>query len=83
MCFAVMKALRFADTQVSCFEAWKRSHMGFAALLCRRFADAEESCIHAANRSKMGSAAPEVFNLLMLKNRFFRLRHVQIRALPS
>ena len=45
-----MKGLRFAHTQESCFEAWKRSHMGCAALLCRRFADAQESCIHAANR---------------------------------
>ncbi len=50
MVFAVMKGLRFADTQVSCFEAWKSSHMCRAALLCGRFADAEESRIQAANR---------------------------------
>ena len=83
MRFAVMKGLRFAETQESCFEAWKRLHMGCAALLCRRFADAQESCTQAANRSKMGSAAPAVFNLLMLRNRFFRLRNVQIWAVPS
>ena len=39
---AVMKRLRFADTQESCFEAWKRSHMGCAALICGRFYDAQE-----------------------------------------
>ena len=52
-----MKGLRFADTTESCFEAWKRSHMGRAAHLCGRFADAQESRIQAANRSKMGSVA--------------------------
>ena len=51
----VMKGLRFADTQESCFESWKRSYMGFAALLCGLFADAQELSIQAANRSKMGS----------------------------
>ena len=40
---AVMKRLRFADTQELCFEAWKRSHMGCAALICGRFDDALES----------------------------------------
>ena len=34
MGFAVMKGLRFADTQESCFEAWKLLHMDCAALLC-------------------------------------------------
>ncbi len=62
MDLAVMKGLRFADTQGSCFEAWKRSHMSCVALLRGRFTDAQESCIQAANRSKMGSVAPEVFN---------------------
>ena len=40
---AVMKRLRFTDTQESCFEAWKRSHMGCAALICGPFYDAQES----------------------------------------
>ena len=40
---AVLKRLRFADTQELCFEAWKRSHMGCAALICGRFDDALES----------------------------------------
>ena len=70
-----MKFLRFADTQESCFEAWKSSEMGCADLLCGRFAFAQESRIQAANHSKMVSAAPPVLNLLMLKNRLFRLRN--------
>ena len=78
MGFAVMKGLRFGDTQESCFETWKRSYMGCAALLCGRFADAQESRIQAANRSKIWSAATPVFNLLMLSNRLFRLLNVQI-----
>ena len=44
-----MKGLRFADTQESCFESWKRSHMGCTAMLCSRFADdAQESRIQGA-----------------------------------
>ena len=49
MCSAIMKRLRFAYTQESCFDAWKRSHMG---------------CY--------------VVDLLIPKNRVFRLRNVQI-----
>ena len=58
MGFAVTKGLRYGDAQVSCFEAWKRSHMVCAALICGRFTDAQAWCIQAANRSKMGSAVP-------------------------
>ena len=83
MDFPVMKGLRFADTQESCFEVWKCSHMRCAALLCGRFADAQESRIQPANRTKMGSAAPLVFNLLMLRNRLFRLQNIQMWAVPS
>ena len=50
------------------------------ALLYDRIADAQESRIQAAKRSKLGSAAPPVFNLLMFRNRLFRLRNVQIWA---
>ena len=83
MVFGVIKGLRFGNTQESCFEAWKRSNMDCAALLCVRFAVAQNSCIQAEKRSKMWSAAPAVFNLLMLRNRLFRLRNVQIWAVPS
>ena len=31
---AVIKGLGFADTQESCLEAWKPSHMSSATLLC-------------------------------------------------
>ena len=54
-----MKGLRFADTQDSCFEAWKRSHMGYYALLCGRFAESQESRFQALKRSNMGSAVLE------------------------
>ena len=56
MCSAVMKGLRFADTQESCFEAWKRSHIGCSTLLCGRFDDSQESPFQASKRSNMGSA---------------------------
>ena len=49
---AVMKLLRFADSQESRFQASKPSNMGCAALLCGRFAYGQESSIQAANRSK-------------------------------
>ena len=54
-----MKELRFADTQDSCFEAWKSSHMCCSALLCGRFADTQESRFQASKHSNMGSAALE------------------------
>ena len=57
--------------------------MGCVALLCGRYADDQESRIQAANRSIMGSAVPLVFNLLMLRNRLFTLRNVQMWAVPS
>ena len=51
-----MKGLRFANTQESCFEAWKRSYMGNSALLCGRFDNSQESRFQASKRSNMGSA---------------------------
>ena len=83
MGIAVMKGIRFADTQKSSFEALKRSYMGCAELLCVRFAAAQEPRIQAANHSKIGSAVPAVFNLLMLRNRLFRLRNIEIWAVSS
>ena len=70
MGIAVMKCLRFADTQESCFEAWKRSYLSCAALQCGRLAYAQESRNQAAKCSKMGSAATAVCNFLMLRNRY-------------
>ena len=48
-----MKGLRFADTQESCFEARKRSHMGCATLLCGRFVDVQELRFKSENLSDM------------------------------
>ena len=56
---AVMKGLRFADTQESCFEAWNRSHMSCSALLCGLFADFQESRFQSTKRSNMCSAVLE------------------------
>ena len=60
MCSAIIKELRFANSQESCFEAWKRSHMGCSALLCCRFDDSQESRFQASKRSNIGSAVKEV-----------------------
>ncbi len=56
---AVMKGLRFADTQELCFEAWKSSHKSCSAQLCGRFADSQESRLKASIRSNMCSAVME------------------------
>ena len=56
----VMKGLRFAYTQESCSEAWKRSHMCCSAQLCVRLADFQESRFQASKRSNMGSDVLEV-----------------------
>ena len=55
----VMKGLRFADTQESCFEACKSSHMACSALLCVRFADSQESRFQSSKRLNIGSAVLE------------------------
>ena len=56
---AVMKGLRFADTQELCFEYWKRSNMACSALLCCRFADSQKSRFQASKRSNMVSGVLE------------------------
>ena len=55
----IMKGLRFVDTQESCFEAWKLSHLTCFALLCDQFADSQISRFQASKRSNMGSAVLE------------------------
>ncbi len=54
-----MKGLRFADTQKSCFEAWKHSHMGCAALLCGRFDNAQEIDYLGCEKFKCGQSRHE------------------------
>ena len=56
---AVMKRLRFADTQQSCFEACKRSYIDGTALQCGRFADSQKSRFQASKSSNMVSAVLE------------------------
>ena len=48
-----MKGLRFAETQESSFEAWKRSNMGSAVLLGGRSSYIHEFCFQASKRSDM------------------------------
>ena len=78
MCSAVMKGLRFANTQHSCFEAWKRSYMGCFALLCGRFDDSQESRFQATKRSNMGSAVLQGGRSTDFPNYVFKLQNVQI-----
>ena len=59
MCSAVMKGLWYPYTQESCFDAWKRSHIGCSSFLCGRFADSEESRFQASKSSNIGSAVLE------------------------
>ena len=54
-----MKGLRFADTQESFFEAWKRSHMGCSTLLRGRFADSQKSRFQGSKYSITGSGVLE------------------------
>ena len=60
MGIADMKGLRFANTQESCFETWKCSHMDCSTLLCGRFADSQESRFQDSKRSNMGRTVLEV-----------------------
>ena len=59
MCSAVIKGLRFADTQEMCFEAWKSSYNACSALLCGQFAYSQKSRFLALKRSYTGSALLE------------------------
>ena len=56
---AVMKGLRFVNTQESCFETWKRSYIDGKALQCGRIADSQKSRFQASKRSNMGSTVLE------------------------
>ena len=73
-----MKELWFPYTQESCFDAWKRSHMGCSSLLCGRFADSQESRFQALKRSNLGSAVLQGGRLLIFINSVFMLQIVLI-----
>ena len=57
---AVIKGLRFADTQEFCFEAWKHSYIACSAILCGQFAYFQKSRFLALKRSYTCSADLEV-----------------------
>ena len=56
---AIMKGLRFADTQELCFEAWKRSYNACSAILCGQFSYSQKSRFLSLKRSLTGSAVLE------------------------
>ena len=68
---------RFANAQESCFQGAKRWNMGSAVQKWGWFADAQESRFHGTKRWNMRSAVSNEADLLMLRNRVFRLRIVQ------
>ena len=74
----VMKGLRFANTQKTCFEDWKRSHIGCSALLYGRLADSQESRFQASNRSNKRSAVLEGGRTSDIHEFFFKLENFQI-----
>ena len=74
-----MKELRFANTQESFFETWKRSYMGCSALLFCRILDSQESRFQASKRSNMGSAVLQGGRSADFPNYVFKLQNVQIR----
>ena len=56
---AVIKGLRFADTQEFCFEAWKHTYIACSGLLCGQFAYTQKSLFLALKPSYTGSAVLE------------------------
>ena len=78
----ILQGGRFADAQELRIQDVKRSNMGSAVQQWAWFADAQESRIQAAKRWETGNAVPQGVVLLMIRNRIFRLRIVQIWAVP-
>ena len=78
-----MKDLRFANTQESCFEAWKRSYMGCSALICGRFDNSQESRFQASKRSNMGSAVLQGGRSADFPNYVSKLQILQIWTLSK
>ncbi len=70
-----MKGLRFADTQDSCFEAWRRLHMGCSAMIYRRFADSHESRFQSRKVLILEVQSWKVFVLLIFTNSVFKLQN--------
>ena len=75
---AVLKGLRFADTQESCFEAWKSSHLACSAHLCGRFVDSQKSHFQTLGRPYLGRGDPEGGRSADFPNYVFKLQNVLI-----
>ena len=76
----VMKGLRFADTQVSCFEVCKRSHKGCAALLVVHLLMLRNLVFMLRNIQICAVPSWKDFDLLIPRNRILRLRNVQLNV---
>ncbi len=74
---------RFADTQESCFEVWKRSHMGCTALLFGRFADSQESRFQVLKRSNMISAILKGGRSVDIHEFCFKLQNFQLWSVSN
>ncbi len=74
---------RFADAQKSRFQAVKRSNMGSAVQQWGRLATSQKSRFQAAKRSVWAVPSSKKIDLLMLRNRVFMLRNVQIWVMDS
>ncbi len=83
MCSAVQEWCWFADAQKSSFQAANHSDMGNAVMKGLRFADTQELCFEAWKLCIMLVQPFYVVNLLILTNRVFRLRNVQIWVVLS
>ncbi len=73
-----MKGLRFADSQESCFEGWKRSHMGFFALLFGRLLISRNRVFRLRNVQILLLLSWKMVVLLIFTNSVFKLQNVQI-----
>ena len=78
MCSAVMKGLRYADTQVSCVEACKRSHMGCSACYMVDLLILRNRVFWLRNFQILLVLSWEVAVLFIFTNSVFKPQNVQI-----
>ena len=83
MCSVFMKRLGTDDTQDSCFEDWKRSHMGCSALLCGGFADSQNRVFRFRNVQILEVLSWKIVVLLIFTNSVFKQQNVQIWAVSK
>ena len=80
---AVQECSWFADAQESRFQIANRSEMCSAVLQGGWIVYAQESCIQVTKRSQMGFPHCFVVDFLILMNRVFKLRNIQICVVLS